>query len=549
MSESTLQCTVCRKMVELTRMEQLQLRRGQLDITRYRCPECGHHRRDERDVGIRYGLPIGGGGTHYKASPWILKDIDSTPRITKLRLKDTPAIRQSLSLYQLFVFVLFDPQKHSAMQQRMQKRYEQLDEDTGDSLLFFSYFQPEQSWLVRRQYDEPALVDMWEAEYDDNPALSIDLLSIQLNINIHELPCLVITTSLYDACDYLVLPTTDQDVVPKLVRLSEIAKGLAEDSYSRNQPSEFTLSNINDQLTQSYGDTVRRRKLDQVQKNLFAVIQPHANTTSADVISSIRAKVEALALARAELNELYSATESDAFQMACLDIEETCTDLMSWLEVSMRHVSVESRLQLPELRIPKDAIEASSAQYLDTYRVLAQMYTQIMHNPTAQGGIDYAPFAILLTKLFELEINLSIVQLIRYTNNIEMPAFYNKYQDGKTVIIETHDFNKHQHNRLRLPGIGQSYHVVNRRQDVIRGQSYEVLLQAGYDVSKQTWRRKFQKILDKWDKINPRRNHVAHPDPVTLQQVEEIVALLNDIGESFNYLAAIKSFLSQGRGE
>jgi hypothetical protein len=539
-------------MVELTRMEQLQVRRGQLDIMKYRCPECGHIPRNTLTE-LHHGMPIPGRNPHIFPSlafPLELgRSSNSASRMTKMRLKDTPEIRQALSAYQLFVFVLFDPQKHSAMQQRMQKRYEQLDEDTGDSLLFFSYFQPGQSWLAQRQHDEPALIDMWEAEYDDNPALSIDLLSIQLNINIQQLPCLVITTSLYDACDYLLLPTTDEDVVRKLVRLTDIANGLAADPYSRNQPSEFTLSNIEHQLTQTYGDIVRRRKLDQVQKNLFAVIQPNEHLTSADVVSSIREKVDALASARAQLNELYNATESDEFQMACLDIEETCAALMSWLQASMRHVSVESQLQLPELRIPKDAIEASSAQYMDTYRVLAQMYTQIMHDPTAQGGIDYAPFAILLTKLFELEINLSIVQLIRFIHDIDMPTYYNKYQAGKTVIIETHDFNKHQHNVLRLPGIGQSYYVVKHRRDAIREQSYELLLQAGYEVSKSSWEYTFQKILNKWDQINPRRNHVAHPDPVTLQQVEEIVELLNGIGDSFNYLAALKSFLSKRRSE
>jgi hypothetical protein len=518
-------------------IERLQIKRGMLDINKYICPECGQNS-TKTSAWINHGMPIKPNIliTPSLAYPF---ELDFNYKIT---LKDTPAIRTTLSKYQLFAFVLFDPKKHESMQLQLQKRHEQLDEDTGQSLLFFSYFQPNEDWLSKRKQSEPELADMWNIRQDDNPTLSIDLLAMQLQIFPEQLPCIVVTTSLFDATDYIVLPTTDVDVVRKLPKIADIADQLANDPYTRNQSSEFTIKMIEQQLTHTYGDAVRRRKLSDIQESLLSVIQQTANATPDDIVATIQSKVVALQKARTELNTLYKATDSDEFQVACLQIDETCDALFVWLQVSMPHLSQTYKINLPKLAIPKDALESNSAKYLDTYGRLVRVYTQIMQDSEDNTQIDYSPFAISLTKLFELEINLSIVQLIRYMNNIEMPAYYNRYQYGKTVMIDDINFNnrKYDSDGLKLPGIGQTYHVIKYIKSDICDRMYKILLHAEAGVSSPTWRRKFQKILDKWEKIIPMRNHVAHPDPVTLQEVKEIVVLLNDIGDSFTYLAVIK---------
>lgn len=539
MAENTVICVACRKQIRLGAIEQLMLKRGQLDGARYKCPDCTR-RSTNREV-QHYGLPL----PYPSGNEYVLSHITfplPDEHATNIRLKDTPAIRQALAKYQLFAFVLFDVNVHTDMQSYLTRRYEMLDEDTGEHLLFFSYFQPTPEWITHRRIQTPALADMWEVHETDNPQLSIDMLKMQLHIDTSQLPCLVVTTSLFEVVEPIILPIKTTDIAEKLMRLAGIANNLANDTVHHHLPNSILMQNIAQELTQTFGDTVRRHALASIQKSLFGMLDVATDATPETMMESIRQKSVELQRVRSEIHALYASTDSDEFQLACIQIDETCDLILNWLQISTPHVSQSATVKLPKLDLPKDVLEAHSARYIETYGELARVYTHIMQS--AQAQIDYAPFVISLTKLFELEINMSIVQLIRYIHDIEMPTYYNKYQHGKTVIIGEHNFNKLQHDRLRLPGIGQSYYVVKQQKDDIRERYYKLLLQAGYKVSKPTWNRKFKMMLEKWDKINPRRNHVAHPDPVTFQEVEEIVTLLNDVGDGFEYLAALKRVLS-----
>lgn len=545
MSQDILICTSCQKPTKITAIEVLRLRRRLLDASSYVCPNCEQVNK-KQDM-LHYGLPIVSAVA--RRATYIPNDQNSehssASKITKMRLKDSPAIRAALARYQLFAFVLFDPEKHLEMRNRMQKRYEQLDEDTGESLLFFSYFQPNQEWLAQRHSEMPDLADMWEVFEDTNPTLTLDLLALQLHIEPTELPCLVITTSLFDAIAPIVIPTNATDIVRQLPSIATIANSLATDEYSRTQPSELTLQLIESRLTESFGDVVRRRKIANVQDSVVAVIQRIASASTDDIVVGIQSSLATLQQARLELQGLYVSTESEEFQLACLQIDDLCDALMNWLYIGTRHLTVTQKNDLPSLVIPSSALESTSAQYLDTYQRLASVYAHILQDDQDNCQIDYSPFAIALTKMFELEINLSIVQLIRYLHDIEMPTYYNKVQKGKYVVVDDHNFNtyKSTSTELRSPGIGQTYYVVERRKDEFREKIYEIVSRGGSDITTQTWSRKYQKILEKWCQIIPKRNTVAHPDPINLHDVEEIVKLLNEFGDGFTYLAIVKKVL------
>lgn len=527
-------------------MEALQLRRGEFDTLNYVCASC-ERSRDSSDSVIYYGLPLPVNMAREKVIKNLTApSISNKHSTSKICLRDTPSIREALATYQLFAFVLFNPLIHHDMQNKLQERYKYLDEDTGKSLLFFSYFQPDDAWLAQLHPDMRVLADEWEVVQDENPALSIDVLSMQLNIQPHELPCIVITTSLFDATDYIKLSVGAADITRILTTIAVIAEQLANDPFSRDQDSKLTNQLIEKQLKQTHGDLVRRHKIADIQRSLYAIFNESMHATTDDVVLLMQSKIIALQKARVELHELYESTDSEEFQLTCLQIDDTCDALLVWLQVSMPHLSQTYEMNMPKLVIPKDALESNSAKYLETYQILVRAYTQIMQDPENNVQIDYSPFVISLTKLFELEINLSIVQLIRYMNNIEMPAYYNRHQPGKIAKYSfknnSLDFNmaKKFTEELLLPSIGQTYNVINNNKIAYCDRIYDILCRSELNISKEAWQLTYQHILDKWKAIYPRRNHVAHPDPVTLQEVKEIVALLNDIGDSFTYLAAIK---------
>ena len=146
--------------------------------------------------------------------------------------------------------------------------------------------------------------------------------------------------------------------------------------------------------------------------------------------------------------------------------------------------------------------------------------------------IDYTPVAICLAKVFEREINLSIVHWIRQDLGVDLPGYFNKHQDQVDAIfshpgIRDIDFNKSgTNNRWNPPAIGESQ------------LAYRQVAQ-----QMQNWFNPPDNFLENWDTIRKVRNQAAHTEYVGQESVRTIQHTLNQLvqGDIFTTLFKMKT--------
>jgi hypothetical protein len=128
-----------------------------------------------------------------------------------------------------------------------------------------------------------------------------------------------------------------------------------------------------------------------------------------------------------------------------------------------------------------------------------------------------------LCKVFEIEINLSVVQWIRNQLNIEMPEYFKKYKPDRNSYTITPsqipnarpiDFNKSRQKKWLAPGIGESelatINLSNRGITPFEPNTFELL-------------------MSNWKILREYRNKAAH--------VEQIDAIAYENTKfSFNFL-------------
>lgn len=117
-----------------------------------------------------------------------------------------------------------------------------------------------------------------------------------------------------------------------------------------------------------------------------------------------------------------------------------------------------------EIALPQVGFDVNSLIFIKTYNELYRRNFKsriiINTNSNTQDELDFSPLINELAKLFELELNLSIVQWIRQREGIEMPTFYNKYKNDNKEYIWQGKLNLNQRERdgsLRGVPIGNSY--------------------------------------------------------------------------------------------
>jgi hypothetical protein len=188
----------------------------------------------------------------------------------------------------------------------------------------------------------------------------------------------------------------------------------------------------------------------------------------------------------------------------------------------------------PELLLPIDGLEEESSVFLRTQHQIMKIYERLHDDGEP---IDYSPLMISLTKIIELEINLSVVHILRALKGVDLPAFFNAYQPNVAAVYQsgnrTIDFNRpdYYRKRLILPGMGESLRVT------------EGYVTIHHDISKSIWNHEFAKLLDYWRKLYPMRNIVAHTERVGQDNYNSLVELLQSIQTLMPYLVTVKAHL------
>ena len=428
------------------------------------------------------------------------------------------AARAALSPFNLFAFIIHDPERHSDFDHRIRNRFETLDYATGDKLLFFALVDPSKEWLERavdRRYYE--YLRSRETQELLNPANTIESrdkgiaavsLAGSLGIPDDELPCLVMTND-FTSKDVYWAKTCPNEVVEQLTILG----------YEARRSGHINLENLKHQIDLCGGSGI-----ESLESSLAKALSDVLSFIVAGSPESRNDKNQALEQAQNTLRELYGTLANLKENFAESNTDEL-DRLYTKIGLSLANFNPQTNLNSTDfISIDEAYLEYDSIVMLKTAHRVLDLFRTPGVLDQLNRRIDYTPGVICLTKVFEREINLSAVHWIRQQLDITLPDYFDKYQEDRKAIRRSGkreiDFNrqKGRSNRWLPPGIGES-EIIYR--SMIKGSSMS--------TNKLTAAQQDDLLLRNWNKIRNIRNRATHTELMPGTSVSEVERALDQL--------------------
>ena len=425
-----------------------------------------------------------------------------------------------LAPFNLFAFIIHDPdadetsdfgQRNRAVEQKISRDFDYLDYVTGNKLLFFALADPPEKWLKHGQ-SRPYYKHFQRNVMTFNDR-SVTAFSLAQSLRIpHEmLPCLVVTPNF-----------SDESVVWVRTCPDHIKDQLAWLGY-RSQRSQRIHA------VKTFFEDIRE-EINLCEGSGLSFLESSLAKTLADVLSFIsdswpRARARARARVRDTLTDLYH-TLAKLKNTKTLDTEELdnlCVKIVSFLS----YRNDRNDLNLNDfINIDARLLEVDSQLILKTAHKVDDL---LMRNRSQM--IDYTPVTICLAKVFEREINLSVVHWIRDNLGINLPRFFNEYQPRITAIFngtgQAINFNRENNGRWHPPATGEAQRAYRN---------------VSNDLSSWLAPHLVTNFLHNWDVIRKIRNSAAHTKVLDRDSVTKVQNALNELSSSgvFTALAEMK---------
>lgn len=420
-------------------------------------------------------------------------------------------MKKALEGFNLFAFIIHDPEEHSDFDRKMGRIFDRLDYLTGEKLLFFTLIDPPEEWLRHgRQREYMKYLGNGKALVLPNPEsaiTSIDKeltafsLAKSLNIPIEMLPCIVITgdfgTSYFDW-----VRTCENHIEEQLTRLGHRISRV-EDRNTIILIKNALMQEIN--LCEGNGTEFLEDSLAQALIDVLSFIidsdAPEVKQQAEDTITRLRRTLKRV---KSGIRQEQNQQPSDLYSQ----LDGLCEKIVAFLA----HLNTQPRQDLSDfIRIDTKHLEVDSHIILKT----AHMVNDYLMNAQTRM-IDYTPVVICLAKVFEREINLSVVHWIRESLGVNLPQYFNKYEKGVRAIFRDNiEFNRSGPNSKWIPpAMGES-------QIAYRQLSQEMC----------EWLNQPQEFLACWDQIRKVRNEAAHTRYVGENSVCAIQTTLNQLAQ------------------
>ena len=220
------------------------------------------------------------------------------------------------------------------------------------------------------------------------------------------------------------------------------------------------------------------------------------------------------------------------------------------LVLALAHLNPQSDLNLDEfVNINEDFLEEDSYLILKT----AHLVLNALCDPEGfevikkENPFDFTPGVICLAKVFEREINFSVVHWIRDSLGIELPRYFYKFQPGL------------QKNRTRFGGA--NFNMVSQAEGQTpvwyppeTGKSLKALAAFKSPSERTKLNDKWTQLLnndtffDKWEVIRSERNIAAHNTLVGEKAANNVRCALNDLSQEgiFEILSSMKKYYRDG---
>ncbi len=428
-------------------------------------------------------------------------------------LYDDNKAGEALRRFNLFAFIIHDPETHPDFDSKLSSLFERLDHDTGDKLLFFALVNPPEKWLkTAENRDYYKLLNTLNAIDSTDSSITALSLAKSFGISHDKLPCLVITPNLHSK-QFRWFRTCSDHIRAQLAELKYIAETEKEIHTESLQKEEIDLcgGSGTESLENSIAEALRDvLLLINAANNPDPSVKQQALEQVQDTLYDLDAKLK-------ELKNKSDQSDTEKF-------DELCWAIASYLA----HINTQTRdLNLDDfIVIDKKFLENDSYQKLK----VAQAVLDLLEQPDQAidlGNIDYTPGVICLAKAFEREANLSVVHWIRQLGGIDLPQYFDRYQPDQQAKFDNVNFNKAAGDSWEPPMMGQSERVLK---------SMAPNMPDGWNC------KKWETLLANWTKIRTERNKAAHEPSIDKDSIDDVKKALGELAKDdiFNELHLMK---------
>ena len=426
---------------------------------------------------------------------------------------ETDAVRRALDPFNLFAFIIHDPETHPDFDRAISMNFDRLDHTSGDKLLFFALVDPPEEWLRyargrsyhRLPFEAEQLYNPRNAITSTDRSITAFSLAKSLDIPYDSLPCLVITPNFSSHC-FTWVRTDPWYVSGQINELGYIA------SRERIHSDPSSLQRIAARIDPCEGSRTKPLEVSLAKALadvLSFIIEPDNSEIRERVQNAITELANDMRVLKEEI-EKRASLGPDHLEELYSQLDDLCEKIALFLS----HLNSGSNSHLNDfIEIDTKLLEVDSRIILKTSHMLNDW---LARSPTRI--IDYTPVTLCLAKVFEREINLSVGHWLRQDLGIKLPRYFNKYQPATKAILQATegaiDFNRRKDNKWEPPPIGASRRAYNLKADQMVHWLH-LPIQQGFS--------------EHWKTIQNERNDAAHTRVMNERSVCNIQNSLNNL--------------------
>lgn len=455
--------------------------------------------------------------------------------------------------FKLYGIILHDPVFHYKFHSKLGKEFKLLDRLTGQDFLFMGLTDLPHEWVEDRQYYSeykkvfaPGYPGIQEFKSED-PAITAFTLAKALNIDYDDLPCILLTDDLRKN-RFHIIRTSGKSLVEQLVKIGDYCSSTERPAMMANQlpysPTQYP-PHLQELVWEQHSLEKHPAFLELIKdiSSLRGAAITQIESGLADILAGI---LSVLAINRNAGESWLAKDHLESFlkEFAChKPIKDGRIDISVLENRLLMIAGILANLKESQnfnfgLNLHEQC-EHESHIIMTTFNKVAPIYNSL--SGERLNGMDYSPLLVCLGKIFEKELNLSLVHWIRSSLGIEMPDYFNKWKNSqenyvltpsKEIVSEPKpvNFNENQHGKWRAPSIGGSEYVL--RSLFMEQKAPAEIIDPG-------------QFLDKFRDFRKLRNKTAHAEPVLEQDFKKGLDIFRYFidNEKFNQMNMVKAKL------
>ncbi|MEH6954453.1 hypothetical protein [Neobacillus drentensis] len=442
---------------------------------------------------------------------------------------------EALQEYSVFAFIIHDPNVHTDFHAFLDSHFEMLHYQSGQHLAFFGLVDSPQKFCL--EGNRPFYTDIRTAVHNhesikiDKRQLSYSAFTIAnaLDIDYDLLPAIVVTNDLR-LNSFKYYKTCKEKIEIQMNRLIAISNRLGiyksrdqsdlketqQDLYSLLDKHELNLCNgegstqLFDSMARALSNTMAvliesEESMDNRLKRRFTSDTRKQNSiTLHQLLKSLSLLKNELVTYKHELGDLEEHPNDKL-------IENLSIQLASYLNLLNK-----KKNHTTHFPIQTEWLEPKSSLLLQTGIDVGHYLSR---GETEQ---EFSAGAICLAKMFEYELNCSLVHMVRKEHSINLPRYFNEYQPNTNAYINTGNgyqvnVNNHKGSTWLPPELGKTKNI------------------ARHYFTDKHWKlsgiQNKYTFLSECDNIHAIRNKAAHTDAVKKDEYIQLSASLMKLSE------------------